>query len=95
MFELLLVVGVGLFSIAVLIAAFTVIAFVFRALLWLVLLPIKLVIGAIMLIGSLVGALVLIPVAIVLSLLAIPLLPLLAIGAVLWLVLRRARPVTA
>ncbi len=95
MFELLLVVGVAAFAIAVLVAAFTAIAFVLRALLWLVLLPIKLAIGAVMLVGGLIGAVVLIPLALLFSIIALPLLPLVALGALVWLVVRTARPAAA
>jgi hypothetical protein len=95
--ELLLLGGVAVFAIGVLLAAFAAVAFMFRALIWLVLLPFKLLFG-------LVIGLVVVPVVAVVSLIglvvfgavvAVPLLPLLLLGAVVWAIVRVARPAVA
>lgn len=101
MFELLLFGGLALLGLAVLIGVFTALAFVFRAVFWLILLPLKLLIGLIV-------GLVVFPVVAVVSgigllvglvvfgaLVAVPLLPLLLVGLLVWVVVKLAAPVPA
>jgi hypothetical protein len=97
----LLLLGVSRFAMAFLVAAFTAVAFMLRALIWLVLVPFKLLIGLILgivvfpivAVVSVIG--VLIAVVTVGALVAVPLLPLLIIGLLVWAVVRVAKPAVA
>lgn len=101
MIELLLLGGLAVLAISVLLAAFAAVAFMFRALIWLVLLPFKLLFGLIVgivvlpivAILSVVG--ILVAVVTVGALVAVPLLPLLLLGLLVWAVVKVAKPAVA
>jgi len=100
-FELLLLGGLALVAVAVLLAAFTAVAFMFRTLIWLVLLPFKLLIGLIVgvvvfpivAVVSIIGGLI--AIVTVGALVAVPLLPLLVVGLLVWALVKVAKPVVA
>jgi hypothetical protein len=100
-FELLLFGGVALLGLAVLIAAFTALAVVFRALVWVVILPVKLLVGLVVglivfpILALVSGVGMLIGLVVFGALVAVPLLPLLLLGLLVWVVVKLASPVPA
>jgi hypothetical protein len=95
--ELLLLGGVAAVALAIIVGAFAAIAFVFRALLWIILFPIKLAIG--LLVGIVVFPIVAVAGFIAMvaigAVIVLPLLPLLALGAVVWLLVKATKPALA
>lgn len=97
MIELLLVGGVAILGIALLVSAFAVVMIMLRALLWLVLLPFKLLLGLLVgiVVFPIVAVLTLVGLVVGGALVAVPLLPLLALAFLAWVVVKLARPAVA
>lgn len=97
MLELLFVGGLAAVVVAIVLATFAALAFVFRALLWIVLLPIKLalalIIGVVAFPILAIGAVIAL-VGVVLAV-AIPLLPFLLVAALVWVLVKAAKPALA
>jgi hypothetical protein len=95
--ELLLLGGIAAVALAIIVGACAAIAFVFRALLWIILFPIKLAIG--LLVGIVVFPIVAVAGFIAMvaigAVMIVPLLPLLALGAVVWLLVKATKPALA
>jgi hypothetical protein len=95
--EWLLLGGVAVVAMALLVAAFAAVAFMFRALFWLVLLPFKLLFGLIVgiVVFPILAVLAVIGVLVGGALVAVPLLPLVAIAFLVWVVVKLAKPAIA
>lgn len=97
MIELLLFGGVAILGIALVVSAFAVVMIMLRALLWLVLLPFKLLLGLLVgiVVFPIVAVLTLVGLVVGGALVAVPLLPLLALAFLAWVVVKLARPAIA
>lgn len=96
--ELVLVGGLLLVALAFLGAVFTVLAFLVRGLVWLILLPFKLIFGLIVgivvlpVVATLSIAALVIGAVVLGALVIVPLLPLLLVAALVWLLVKMAAP---